>query len=65
VKLFQHLGKLVPRRLLLNPMRVVITEFKERIKLLKEPKEALKKNSYPEGKPYCCRIELALQGEIV
>jgi len=46
-------------------MRVIINELKERIKLLKEPKEALKKNSYPEGKPYCCRIELALQGEIV
>jgi len=46
-------------------LRVIINELKERIKLLKGPKEALKKNSYPEGKPYCCRIELALQGEIV
>ncbi len=33
-------------------MRVVINEIKERIKLLEEPKEVLKKNSYPEGKPY-------------
>jgi len=30
-----------------------------------EPQKALKKNSYPEGKPYRLRIELALQGEIV
>ncbi len=43
-------------------MKVVINELKEQIKLLKE---VLKKNGYPEGKPYCCRIELALQGEIV
>ena len=38
----------------------VIAELKERVNLTKEPKGILKKSGYPEGKPYCCRIELAL-----
>lgn len=46
MKFLQHLGKLLPRRLLANPIRVVINELKEQIKLLKE---VLKKNGYPTG----------------
>ena len=38
----------------------VITEIKEQVKLTKEPKRISKKRSCPVGKPYCCRIELAL-----
>ncbi len=38
----------------------VISEIKEQVKLTKESKRISKKRSCPEGKPYCCRIELAL-----
>jgi len=41
-------------------MKVVIIKLKERMNPTEEPQKALKKNSYPEGKPHCSKIELAL-----
>ena len=40
---------------LINTMRLVITELKERVNPAKEPKGISKKSGYPEGKPCRCR----------
>jgi len=44
----------------------VIVNLKERVNPATNSLKGLsKKNSYPEGKPYCCRKQLALKGKII